>query len=127
MTGDEPAMSADGVTFSQAISKACTALDLSLTSCSCSTPMICSSENPLQVISVPSNRSGSQHAVEEKLKARLRTTQMAIVGSEAGVPSHTTPRHACKDRDHVRGHAVGETSADLVGSERVRRHPHRRA
>ena len=27
----------------------------------------------------------------------------------------------------MRGRAVGETSADLVGSERVRRHPHRRA
>lgn len=46
---------------------------------------------------------------------------------EAGVPSRTIPRHACKIRNHMRGHAVGETSADLVGSARVRRHPHRRA
>jgi hypothetical protein len=46
---------------------------------------------------------------------------------EAGVPSRGNPRHACKYRNHMRGHAVGETSAELVGSERVRRHRHRRA
>lgn len=81
MADDEPAVSADGVTFSQAISKVHTTLDLNPPSCSCSTPMICFSENPLQVISLPSNRSGSEHAVDEKLKARLRTTQRAILGS----------------------------------------------
>lgn len=127
MTGDEPAMSTDGVAFSQAISNMHTTLDLNPTSCSCSTSMICSSENPLQVISLPSNRSGCQQAVDEKLMARLRTTQRAMSGREAGVPSHAYPRHACKYRAHMRGHAVGEISADLVGSERVRRHPHRRA
>jgi hypothetical protein len=45
----------------------------------------------------------------------------------AGVPRVGDDLHACKYRNRVRGHAVGETSADLVGSERVRRHPHRRA
>ena len=47
--------------------------------------------------------------------------------NQAGVPIRANPRHACKCRNHMRGRAVGETSADLVGSERVRRHPHRRA
>jgi hypothetical protein len=44
---------------------------------------------------------------------------------EAGVPDRTNPRHACKYRNHKCGRAVGETSADLVGSERDRRHPRR--
>lgn len=43
------------------------------------------------------------------------------------MPIHTNLRHACKYRNHMRGRAVGEISADLVGSERVRRHPHRHA
>ena len=46
--------------------------------------------------------------------------------NQAGVPIRANPRNACKCRNHMRGRAVGETSADLVGSERVRRHPHRR-
>ncbi len=46
---------------------------------------------------------------------------------EAGAPIRANPRHACNCRNHMRGRAVGETSADLVGSERVRRHPRRRA
>ena len=41
--------------------------------------------------------------------------------------SHAIHRHACKYHNHRCGRAVGETSADLVGSERVRRHPHRHA
>ncbi len=46
---------------------------------------------------------------------------------EAGVPIRAIHRHACKYRNHMRGHGVGEISSDLVGSERVRRRPHRLA
>ena len=45
----------------------------------------------------------------------------------AGVPMSGSSRHACDLRNHIYGHAVGETSSDLVGSARVRRHPHHRA
>ena len=33
------------------------------------------------------------------------------------MPIRAIPRHACKYRNRVRGHAVGETSADLVGPD----------
>jgi len=47
--------------------------------------------------------------------------------SRAGVPSPAISRHACKCSNHMIGCAVGENSTDLVGSVRVRRHPHHRA
>lgn len=48
-------------------------------------------------------------------------------GVEAGVPSRPISWRSCKYRNHMRGYAVGETSAGLMGSERDCCHPHRRA
>lgn len=44
----------------------------------------------------------------------------------AGVPSRPFTQHACECRSSFCCRAFGETSANLVGSERVRRHPHHR-
>jgi hypothetical protein len=49
------------------------------------------------------------------------------VSFRAGVPNRAIHRHACRYCNYMSSHAVGETSSDLVGSARVRRHPHHRA
>jgi hypothetical protein len=41
-------------------------------------------------------------------------------------PSTGTPNNVMAGRISI-GHVVGNMNADLVGSERVRRHPHHRA
>ena len=46
---------------------------------------------------------------------------------EAGVPTRALPRHACEYRRRFAAARPAKTRADLVGSVRVRRHPHRRA
>ena len=78
------------------------------------------------------------HASRESYRVQSKTCVISGVCSDtrggleknhsanAGVQIRATPRHACKYRNHMRGHAFDETSTDLVGSERVHRHPHRR-
>jgi hypothetical protein len=50
----------------------------------------------------------------------------SIFWRRAGVAFAGTPRHIMTGRIST-GHPVGSVRADLVGSERGRRHPHHRA